>query len=124
MATALRDLGRTEETSGDLAAARGAFDESLRLMQQLGQHHGVPDCLEGIAAVVTEESAERAALLYGAADALRTSLGARRLPDQQDWYERKLDATRHRLGAEAFEAAFARGRLLPLDEALAIAAAR
>lgn len=59
-------------------------------------------------------------MLFGAADSLRTSLGARRLPDQQEWYERKVAATRERLGAD-FEAVFARGRLLPLDDALALA---
>ena len=66
-------------------------------------------------------SPERAALLYGAADALRSSLGARRLPDQQDWYDRKVEAARERLGVSAFELAFARGGLLPLDDALALA---
>jgi tetratricopeptide (TPR) repeat protein len=122
MATALRDLGRAEEIGGDVAAARAAFDESLRLMRELGLHHGVAECLEGIAALVTTDDAERAALLYGAADALRTSLGARRLPDQQDWYDRKRAAARDRLGPARFDDAFSRGRLLAIDEALALAA--
>jgi tetratricopeptide (TPR) repeat protein len=121
VASALRDLGRLEEISGDIDAARAAFTESLQLMREIGQHHGVAECLEGIAAVRSAEESEQAALLYGAADALRTSLGARRLPDQQEWYDRKVASARQRLGADAFDAALERGRQLSPDDAVELA---
>jgi tetratricopeptide (TPR) repeat protein len=120
-ALVLRDLGRAEELSGDVAAAHAALEEGLRLMRDLRQPRGMADCLEGLAAVLPPEDAERAALLLGAADALRSSLHARRLPDQQEWYEGKSALVRDRLGAEGFAEAFARGRELPADAALALA---
>jgi predicted ATPase/DNA-binding SARP family transcriptional activator len=120
-ALVLRDLGRAEEMSGDVAAAHAALEEGLRLMRDLRQPRGMADCLEGLAAVLPAEDAERAALLLGAADALRSSLHARRLPDQQEWYEGKSALVRDRLGAERFAEAFANGRDLPADAALALA---
>jgi hypothetical protein len=70
---------------------------------------------------------ERAARLFGAAAALRTTLGdaASRgwnfqlAPASRDAYEREVAATRAALGEEAFAAAWADGQRRPLELAIA-----
>jgi hypothetical protein len=64
---------------------------------------------------------ERTAVLYGAAAGLRASIGARRHPEYVEWHVAVEGAAREALGAEAFEAAAARGRELELDAAVAFA---
>jgi predicted ATPase/DNA-binding SARP family transcriptional activator len=122
-AAALRDLGRTEQQAGDAAAALEAFREALGSMDELGQRHGLAECLEGIAAVVADEEPERAAVLAGSAEALRVALGSHRHADQQAWFERRTAVARDALGAQAFADALARGRDLPVEEAVSLARA-
>lgn len=65
---------------------------------------------------VAHEQAERAALLFGAVDALRESIGVAMLPIERVERERYLGAARRVLGAEAFAAQYAAGRALPLAD--------
>ena len=76
--------------------------------------------LTGLAgALVGLGEGERAARLYGAAEALREMTGT---PIQyllrQTLYERQLAALRDLLDVEAFEAAWTDGRKMALDEAV------
>jgi hypothetical protein len=50
---------------------------------------------------------------------LRTRLGTLPYPAQQAAYDRQLVAARDRLGADAFDAAWAAGRALTLEQAIA-----
>jgi hypothetical protein len=77
-------------------------------------------CLEGLAAVASgEEQAEQAARLFGAAEALRESMGTPLPPVYRACHERHVAAARRACGAAAFAAAWAVGRALSLDEAVA-----
>jgi hypothetical protein len=76
--------------------------------------------LEGFAHVAgAEGDAERAARLFGAAEALREALGAPLPPVERAHYDRSVAATRAALGEEAFAAAWAEGRALSLEQAIA-----
>jgi hypothetical protein len=68
---------------------------------------------------------ERAARLFGVAEALREILGvpvlrhSLSIPALRGTYERDVAAIRAALGAEACGAAWAAGRALPLEDAVA-----
>src|SRR5689334_18459346 len=80
-AIALGQLGRVALDLGDLAEARARFTESLVLSRDVGRQRSIALALEGLAAVAAgERRAERAVVLAGAADAVRTVTGTRSPP--------------------------------------------
>jgi hypothetical protein len=83
-----------------------------------------------LAAEAADAGAERAgaavavtvaARLWGAADALRESLGAPLPPHERDEAVREREGLRQALGEEAFAAAFAEGRAMNWERAIAYA---
>jgi hypothetical protein len=58
---------------------------------------------------------ERAARLWGAAEALRDSLGLPLPPNEHPEYDRSLAAVREALGQETFARAWAAGRAMTLE---------
>ena len=112
-------LGRVLAQDGEQQRARAAAEEALELDRALGDRQGIADCLEVLGAVDADDV--RTAVLYGAAAGLRESIGARRHLEHVDWYAAVESAAREALGAEAFEAAAARGRELDLDAAVTYA---
>ena len=61
---------------------------------------------------------ERAARLWGAADALREAIGAPLSPFERTELDTHTAAARTALGEEVFAAAWAQGRATPLNEAI------
>jgi hypothetical protein len=66
-----------------------------------------------------EGDAERAARLFGAAEALREALGAPLPPVERAHYDRSIATVRAALGEKAFAAAWTAGRAMPLEAAVA-----
>jgi hypothetical protein len=123
-ARALSTLGRVAHAQGDEASARTCHEESLALWRELGEHRYVAGCLEAFAGVAGAEGcAERAARLFGAAERLREVTGAPLLPADRAERERSVAAVRTALGQEAFAAAWAEGRAMALERAIAYALA-
>lgn len=67
------------------------------------------------------DNAQRAARLFGAAAALRERAGAAAAARDRAKFERDVAAVRATLGPPAFDAAWAEGRAMPLDQAIAYA---
>jgi tetratricopeptide (TPR) repeat protein len=121
-AMSLRSLGRAATDQGDYRRAAALFDESLALSRDLGDNRDMAAGMEELAAVAcAQEQPERAARLFGAAQALREAIGAPRPPADQPRYDRSVAAARAGLGEHAFTAAWAEGRALSVDQALAAA---
>jgi tetratricopeptide (TPR) repeat protein len=117
LAAALIELGETDR-------ARKLLAESLTLSREIGEPHAVAVCLDafaGLAAVVGE--GERAATLFGASDAVRSSIGALRQPDDQILYDGWLARTLAQLDTATYSARYDAGLELTLDEACAFALA-
>jgi DNA-binding CsgD family transcriptional regulator len=77
--------------------------------------------LEGLAQLAAAQKIwERAALLCGAAEALRAAIGAPLPPVDCAAHGRLVATLRAHLDAQTLSNAWARGRTLPLDKALAI----
>ncbi len=122
ISAAARSLAAATIELGEPAQATELLDESLGLARELGETHGIAVCLETYAGLAaTAGDAERAATLFGASDAVRTSIGAQRQPDNQILYDRWLAQTLERLDTNAYSKHYEDGRALTLDDACAYA---
>jgi len=121
-ALSLIALGSIAFEQGNYGQTSALGAQSLRLCRDLGYKWGMAAGLEGLAAVAGVQSQpERAARLFGAAMALRESIGATLPPDEHPAYERTLAATRAQLDEATFAAAWAEGRAMTLEQAIAYA---
>jgi predicted ATPase/transcriptional regulator with XRE-family HTH domain len=124
-------VGWALESQGQVALARGELDdaylrfaESLQLALDLGYKPGIAWCLAGLAATAALDAQPvRAAQLWGAAEALRSAIGIRPPPASRVLYDRAITTARGQLGDAAFEAAWAAGQAIPLEDAIAAAMA-
>ncbi|WP_345428149.1 ATP-binding protein [Actinoallomurus vinaceus] len=109
-------LGRLAEAEGDDDAARTWHHRAVAAARESPMAVDLADAVEGLAGIVVRGGAgERAAVLLGAAVALRGTAVARdRDVDQVAARARDL------VGAEAFAAAFARGAAMSRAEALTV----
>jgi non-specific serine/threonine protein kinase len=118
----LHFLGRALVRLGSHAQAAELLAESLALLFKIGDRgSGMASVLQGLGSLANERSDyQRAALLYGAAEALREASGAQlwMLTDREDW-ERSVAEVRARLGKDSFAAAWAEGRSITLEQAIA-----
>jgi hypothetical protein len=96
--------------------------EGLVLSRDIGAVDVLCEGLDNIAEVAAVQwQSYRAALLFGAAEALREQLGAPQQPAERAYHAVLMDDVRADLGEEVFILAQAAGRELPLDAALALA---
>ncbi len=123
LTTSLLNLGEVLLTEGRVEAAREAFTESLRLATRLGDLDSTAFGLEATASLAAARSdGVRAARLWGAAEALRESIGTPRPPGSGAIsYESDVDRMRRAVGDQAFQTHWAAGRSLPRSECLALA---
>ena len=120
LASVLESLGQAVLVQGDAEHAQALFAQSLRLGQELGSKSAF--VLEGFAGLAgTQGQADRAARLYGAAEALREATHRPIQPFDRSLRERLLTAARAQLDAAAWQAAWAEGRAMPLEQAIAYA---
>jgi hypothetical protein len=105
---------------GDLMRARALMIESLAAFRDQRSQRGVAECLAGLAAVaLAYEDGTRAARLWGAAEALREAAGVAMWAADQVEYERQRAALDAGMDERALAAAWAAGRALSLDQAIA-----
>jgi predicted ATPase/DNA-binding SARP family transcriptional activator len=126
-ALALHLLGRVARQQGELARAGALLTESLRLRQG-GATNDILESLEGLAGLAVAEEHQhmghpervlRAVLLLSAAAATRDVLGLPLPPGNRAAYERDLATMRDRLNAAAWQAAWAEGQAMTLEQAIA-----
>jgi predicted ATPase/class 3 adenylate cyclase len=112
-------VGLLEVWSGDEPdLAEGFLKEALALERELGYWAYGAYCLEGFAGLAgAREQGARAARLWGAAEALRTNIGAPPSLDARPLYERSMAAARAQLGEAEWEEAFAEGMAMAPEEA-------
>ncbi len=119
-AESLAVLGKVVAAEGDYASARRLYEESLALSGELDEKWVVAASLLGLGEVVaTQRQLAWAVQLWGAADALRGTIGVPIPPVELADYERSLSAARVHLGERAFNAAWAQGRAMTPEQALA-----
>jgi predicted ATPase/DNA-binding CsgD family transcriptional regulator len=105
---------------GDLERAIRACQEALALSEALGHKTGLAYGLEALAGIAgAQGQAERAATLFGAAEALRDAIDTPLPPGLRVIYERVLVTVRAQLGEKSFATAWAEGRSMSPEQALA-----
>ena len=106
---------------GDRMEARRLYQESLRSLFISNEFKElIAVSLEGLAALETVQGTLfRAARLWGSAAALREVIGVPIYPVYRDDYERAVAQAHAALGESAFRAAWAEGRLMTPEQALA-----
>ena len=98
--------------------AEGFLKESLTLNREIGSWDYFAYCLEGFAGLAgAKAQGGRAARLWGAAEALRKTIGAPLSSEGRLLFEPSMVAARAQLGEAAWEAAFAEGMAMAPEEA-------
>ena len=109
------------QAEGDHERAKGLFGEGLKLSAVSGEKSNVAYCLQGLAASAASEGRQvRAARLWGAAEALLEKIDATAYiyaPDRSV-YQDQVSAARAQLDEEAWEAVWAKGRAMALEQAV------
>ncbi|MCG8351924.1 MAG: tetratricopeptide repeat protein [Chloroflexales bacterium] len=120
IALILHGLGRVAADQGDTACAYDCLTQSITLQLDLNDGEGVATSLESFAALsIAQQNAPRAALLYGAAEALREKIGIPLPQMDRDRRTCAIQSITEQLGEPEVAALWARGRATPPDRALA-----
>lgn len=117
-------LGEATLARGDVALAKMYFRKSLTLSRHLQIPRNQIWCLAGLAGVAAvNKEPTRAAKLWGAAAGLRQSIGLRPGPATRATHERLQAEAYAQLGEATFNAAWAEGQTMTLEQAGAYALA-
>jgi non-specific serine/threonine protein kinase len=120
MAITLSDLGRTLADYGDVVDAARHFRESLEQWLRIGTKEGLIDWLTRVATLASHRGdAELAIRLFSAAESLRIPIGYTFDRPERERQRHALEAARLALGEERSAHAWATGRALDFDAALA-----
>ncbi|MEP6988570.1 MAG: response regulator transcription factor, partial [Chloroflexota bacterium] len=117
----LEMLAEVERVQGHLAQSRALFQETLRLEQELGIRDNLAIfALAGIASIAAAQGKQDwAARLLGAVNvALESGSYNTRIATLVDMFDTALAAVRPQLGDEAFNAAWAVGNSMSLEQAI------
>jgi predicted ATPase/DNA-binding winged helix-turn-helix (wHTH) protein len=118
-AGAYRELGHVARSQGDHHRAATLYRASIELFRETSNSRQIGYVLEGVAALSTAQGQfQQAARILGAADGIRLGIGA--LWVERQIHEPTVAKTREALGDQAFEAAFAQGREMSLDETMSL----
>ncbi len=115
-------LGRVALAQGDSSWAAQHFAGGLALLRETPVREIHDAAIEGLAGVAAAQGQpERAARLFGAAEAQREAHGEPLPPAYRAGYEHDVATARAQLDAATFAAAWAAGRAMTLEQAIAYA---
>ena len=120
-AVSLANFGWIALLQGDKMKAVELFNESLILRRDIGDRGGCAWCLEKLAEIAlmngeegvsldSREDYQRAARLFGAAEAMREPVDSKMDQVDQPEYDKKVAMLREQLGEEEFTRAWHEGR--------------
>ncbi len=106
-------------TKGGHERVKALSQESLALLQQAEDEQHVPDCLEIMAGGAGAQGlAQRAARLWGAAEAMREAIGVPLQPEDRKLLDPYLATARSNLGEVAWQTTLAEGRAMRPEQAI------
>jgi non-specific serine/threonine protein kinase len=119
IATVLHNLGHIKLQQGDLHRAAAHFEDCLVLALEMSDERRIVMCLEGLASVAGQAShLEHAALLFGAAQSLRSRLGAPFEAADLVVYNQNVAIVHATLGEAVSAQAWAKGQQMNQEEAV------
>jgi DNA-binding CsgD family transcriptional regulator/Tfp pilus assembly protein PilF len=118
-AISLINLGLAALTRGDHGRATRLLLDGLGLLRKVDSKEIMVECLEVMAAVAgARAQAQRAARLWGAAQAFREDMGASLPSDEFTMLEPHLTTARSLVEEEVWETAFTEGQTMSFEEAV------
>jgi tetratricopeptide (TPR) repeat protein len=122
--SARSDLGHLYRRLERYSDAQATYRETILLWKNMGHRAAVAHELEcfGYLALIASNP-QRAVQLWGAAERLREEVGSPQTLNEVDEYHQAVLQARTQLGEPAFTTAWQAGRMLALDEAIALALA-
>lgn len=120
ISTYLGNVGVVMRQRGELAQAEALFREALAVHRELNDPLGYAQGLENLAATAAVAGqSERTARLAGAAMTIRETIAVPLSPSNREDLEPKLATARAALGEVAWAEAYAAGRALTMEQAIA-----
>jgi non-specific serine/threonine protein kinase len=120
VASALLNLGGVCCRQGDYASAQAYLEESLTIPNLSQAREFFANALKMFALIAANTGkAEEAVTLWAATEALREGFGEPLTPGEREQYDRDVAETRQALGDVAFSLAWAKGRALTMEQAIA-----
>ncbi len=118
----MSDLAHVDRQAGDFPAAVAGYRRAILSWKDLGHRAAVANVLECLAFIARAQyQLERSARLLGAAEALRETIGAAMNDYERAEYDAETAQLRAALDPAALTAAWAAGRAMTLDQAVALA---
>jgi predicted ATPase/DNA-binding SARP family transcriptional activator len=118
----LHGLGMARIGSGELAQAAAHFREAVELLRRDGEPYFIARSIEGLAiALVHHGEADAASRLFGAAEAIRETIGAPLLAFEEARYRKTVEILVPLLESQKRAAAWAEGRAMDLEAVIAYA---
>jgi predicted ATPase/DNA-binding SARP family transcriptional activator/Tfp pilus assembly protein PilF len=138
IAASLMSMGTVARDQGNYASARTYYEQSLSIYREIGNRQSIAESLQGVALLACREACavladttqasetvevglRRAVRLWGAAQALREQIGAPLSPTEQAKQDREFAAARDGLREADWDAAWAEGRRMTMEAAVAYA---
>ncbi len=116
------DLAHALRRGGRLDEAEAVYRDTIGGWVHLGHRGAVANQLENVAYVaIDQDRPDRAARLFGAAEAIREAAAAPMAFDEEPEMERFVMRLRTMLAADAVETAWSAGRAMSMSEAVALA---
>jgi tetratricopeptide (TPR) repeat protein len=115
----LHNLGHVALHERDYVRARALFEESLAVYRQRENTHGLTLCVAGFAGIMgATGKPQQAAQLIGAVEASFEAIDTPMDPVDRMEYDRNVAAVRAQLDEATFNAAWAEGRKMTLEQAI------
>ncbi|HKY55314.1 MAG TPA: AAA family ATPase, partial [Anaerolineales bacterium] len=115
------ELGHIERETGRYEQAIPIYRETILEWQRLGHRAAIAHQLECFAFVAkAQEQPERAAKLFGAAEALREKINIAMTPQERIEYEREIADLRAGMDEKAFASQWAAGRSMSMEQAITL----
>ena len=116
------ELAHIERETGQYRQAIPMYRETILEWQRLGHRAAITHQLECFAFIAkAQEQPERAAKLFGAAEALREKINIAMTPQERIEYDREITDLRANMDEKAFASHWAEGRSMRMDDAIEFA---
>ncbi|MBK8421573.1 AAA family ATPase [Candidatus Villigracilis saccharophilus] len=122
------EIAHTQRALGNYAAAKNTYRETIKLYQDYGNRPAVAHQLECFAMIaVVEEESQRAARLFGAAEAIRESTGHKRTDEEEAEEAQFMSRLRAMLpakypqGEAEFNALWVESKSMTMEQAIQLA---